>query len=310
MKEYTKNQNEYRVDGKLYVEKIKSCKVREKRNGLYAVECRIHQRGVHWYYCGNEPEYLNKEQAGRGKKFWLSESAKETVAAVIEGYEKLVAAAKAESITVSVKLSDEIGLNVQYKHKAENKYDFVTEIYLNGTLYSQKYTYGQRLKEMLHQLHYIHIDSGLRGTYDCEKEYRIIFEALYDTAGKHGDDLMQLEMKLLNNTADEDECRRLSELLGVKILLPKKNTVGIDEDGEPTTKEYAVIKETVNFSLLHNSGYTFLHRPLFAMIGSTRDNITIDPANRCVVDAAKENMEAVTFEEFLKLIADESIEEK
>ena len=44
------------------------------------------------------------------------------------------------------------------------------------------------------------------------------------------------------------------------------------------------------------------------MIGSTRDNITIDPANRCVVDAAKENMEAVTFEEFLKLIADESIE--
>lgn len=33
MKEYTKNKNEYFLDGKLYVEKIKSCEVYEKRNG-------------------------------------------------------------------------------------------------------------------------------------------------------------------------------------------------------------------------------------------------------------------------------------
>ena len=109
-------------------------------------------------------------------------------------------------------------------------------------------------------------------------------------------------MKLWNNTDDRADTERLSALLGRRILPPLR--------GDAAKKKYAVIAGTVDHALLHDSGYTFLHRPYFAMKGSTHDCITIVPFSRTAVDAAKEDMEEITFEEFLKLFDGESTEEE
>ncbi len=305
MKEYTKNKNEYFLDGKLFVEKIKSCGVVEKRSEKYCVICKIHQRGRNYYYCDREPEYIRRDPNGSGKSLWLSDEAKETVTAAIEEYENRIAAMKKEYTRVPVRLSDEIELNVLFKHKAENKYDFVTEIYLNGAAYSHRSSYGCSLKEMLHQLHFIHFDSGLRGEYDSDKEYDMIFGSLYASAETHGDELMQLELKLLKNKADREECRRLSELIGAYIIPPVKEVIGTDKDGGTVTLEYTVIAETIDRDMLYRSGYSIWHKPYFAMPGSTHDNWMIVPAYRYVLDAAKTDKNAVTFQEFLKLFDDE-----
>ena len=302
MKEYTKNKNEYRADGRLYVEKIKSCAVDSFWNGKYCVVCKIHQRGRNYYYCGREAEYLQKDPHGNGRRLWLSADARAAVAAEIEKYESDIAAAKAESSCVSAELSDEIGLKVWYKHGAGNKYDLVAGVFLNGAVRSYKVSRRLRLEEMLHQLRFIRSESGLRSEGDSDKEYELIFAALYKSAEERGDELMQLEMKLWNNTADREDTERLSALLGRRILPPLR--------GDAAKKKYAVIAGTVDHALLHDSGYTFLHRPYFAMKGSTHDRITIVPFSRTAVDAAKEDMEEITFEEFLKLFDGESTEEK
>ncbi|MBR6873881.1 MAG: hypothetical protein IKN17_10290 [Ruminococcus sp.] len=268
--------------------------------------CKIHQRGRNYYYCGREPEFIQRDPNDIGKKLWLSEDAKETVTAAMEEYERGIEAIKKEYIRVPVKLSEELELIVLYKHKAGNKYDFVNEIYLKGAVPSHKASWGQSLRGMLHSLRFFHLDSGLRGEHDRDKEYDMIFDALYLSAVERGDELMQLEMKLLNNTADREECKRLSELLGEYIIPPISEIIGTDKDGDLIAKEYTVIAETIDRDMLDRSGYNIWHRPYFAMPGSTHENWTIVPTNRYVLDAAKKDKEAISFQEFLKLFDEDN----
>lgn len=66
-------------------------------------------------------------------------------------------------------------------------------------------------------------------------------------------------------------------------------------------KNYVVQADTVDWPLLKNSGYTVMHRPYFAMPGSTHDNWMLNPHTRSGVDAAKKDEPAISFDEFLAM---------
>ena len=76
MKEYMKNRNEYREDGKYFVEKIKSCTVDSKCIGIYHLHCSIHQRGASFYDLKEGNWVLLKDlwkDGDEAEKFWLGD---------------------------------------------------------------------------------------------------------------------------------------------------------------------------------------------------------------------------------------------
>ncbi|MBE6738666.1 MAG: hypothetical protein E7566_08500 [Ruminococcaceae bacterium] len=70
---------------------------------------------------------------------------------------------------------------------------------------------------------------------------------------------------------------------------------------EKFNRNYYVKADTVNIRLLSNSGYAMLHRPYFAMKGSTHSAITLNPHTKVCIDAAPMSEQAICFQDFLKL---------
>ena len=66
-------------------------------------------------------------------------------------------------------------------------------------------------------------------------------------------------------------------------------------------QNYYVKSATADVRLLNQSGYAMLHRPYFAMKGSTHSAITISPHTKVCIDAAPILEEKIDFKEFLKL---------
>ena len=123
----------------------------------------------------------------------------------------------------------------------------------------------------------------------------IAFNPIYLSALKENDRIMQCELKLYYRIADENDCRYLSEVRGVRILpsLPERYD-----------KNYVISKESTTYEdyiLLVNSGYRIAHRPCQAMRGSTYNNSTLNPHTKYGVDAAEQEAEAISFDEFLAL---------
>ena len=82
----------------------------------------------------------------------------------------------------------------------------------------------------------------------------------------------------------------LSKILRLRVLpsLPKEYD-----------RNYVV--DSVNWALLERFGYTILHRPYFAMRGSTHEKWTLNPHTQIGIDAAKDEETAISFKEYLKL---------
>lgn len=91
------------------------------------------------------------------------------------------------------------------------------------------------------------------------------------------------------------ECSLIEKMLEIKTLpqLP-----------DEFDKEYVVDVDTMterSFSLLRRSGYVILHRPYFAMCGSTHKKYTLNPHTKQGVDAAEADHASISFCEFLEL---------
>ncbi len=76
--------------------------------------------------------------------------------------------------------------------------------------------------------------------------------------------------------------------------------------GRKKSINYSIVRKTIDFQLLEDSGYRILHRPYFAMIGSTKSCYTINPHTKTEVDAARQEMEPMTFDDYLKLFNQEN----
>lgn len=71
-------------------------------------------------------------------------------------------------------------------------------------------------------------------------------------------------------------------------------------------RKYFVQTADMDLTLLFDSGYTFFHRPYFAMYACTREAYTLNPHSKQGVDAAPKAAPSIPFQEFLKLFETET----
>ena len=71
-------------------------------------------------------------------------------------------------------------------------------------------------------------------------------------------------------------------------------------------RKYFVQTADMDLTLLFDSGYTFFHRPYFAMYACTRAAYTLNPHAKLGTDAAPKAAQAISFREFLQLFENES----
>ena len=297
MREYMKNGNEYIEDGKRYVEKIKRCRCYRKAGDQYYLECRIHQRGERLQRCVREPEFI--EEHFGGKPLWLSDDAKATVSAAIESFERSVG--EAENCFKRASL-EALGMVLYYEYDyGWMRYRYVIEfkdkegaqqvhLFENGDLHS-----------MLCDISLCSHDAA--GITNAALGNRVIWSnektlkenPVYEAALSLGDVSLQDQLKLYFNAEDDADRIRLSEMLGCSIL-PR-----LSEDFD---RFYTVDPATMDHSKL--AGYHFLHVPYFAMRGKTHSKVAVNPHTRMCKDAAPADDDAMSFDEYLRMVRENS----
>jgi len=125
-----------------------------------------------------------------------------------------------------------------------------------------------------------------------ENNKDIMKDPLYLSVLKNNDRLLLLKIKDHYGLLNSDEIKELSSILNFNYL-PK-----LDERFD---KPYYVYRSEVDTSTFLWSEYRFLHRPYFAMRGSTHDILTINPHTKVIIDAAPEDIQTIRYEEFIKL---------
>ena len=290
MKEYLKNSNEFILDGKRYIEKIRKCACYEIRDNEYIFECRIHERGDHSYRYTVGNDFIVRQYNSK-KVLYLTDKALNTVKSAIADHEKAVETMKNYS-SVSVKNGDRTVV-IYYHHTVGDHVEYLLE-------YDVGEKHGEKIYGRYDSLHRLLCDvadliaanheewSSIIRSSEENIENNPVYKASIDQADK----LFTKILKLHYGIADGSECSVLSEIFGLRIL-PSLS--------EKYDKDYYVVTDTVDGALLNRSRYNILHRPYFAMKGSTHTIITLNPHTKSGVDAAPVLAEAISFQEFLEL---------
>ena len=293
-----KKPNEYRIGDRLYIEKIKSCSCTEKRGDDYLLCCRIHQRG--------DKYYLYEPGAGRlrtvltGEKYlYLSEAAQQTVDQTVRQFDEETSK---EVLNYYVKVEIYEGkVILWYRRLSRSRFAAVLTYPDDEGILCKQYFPVTSLESLIRELSY-----GLsapwrklfpEGTCPIEELHHGTPEGveknpLYLSAGASGDVLMQKQLKIVYRVASPEDCAWLSEK-GGKLVLPALP--------ESHDKRYYVRTDTIDFDALHRSGYQLLHRPYFAMKGSTHEAYSLNPHTKYGVDAAPDEAEIISFDEYLEL---------
>ena len=296
---FPKNPNEFSADGKIFLRKIRSCVCSEKLGDRYLLECGIHQRGRHTYEYVRGNGFIDKQLSCR--RLWLSGSAEGTVLRAADDFDSKLKKILSGGEYVRTDAPG-TGLAVYYRFNPISGYRFLTvaETGRSGIRYS--YYDSRSLEEMLHEVQF----STLNYTADEEKKerHRYLFfsdgrsitdNPFYKSAVERGDENMLLKVKAYYRIADPDDCKKLSKLLGARVLpsLP-----------EEFDRYYYVDSDSVgakDTSLLTRSGYRILHRPYFAMMKSTHKIISLNPHTRQGVDAGPADAGTISFRDYLAL---------
>ncbi len=101
------------------------------------------------------------------------------------------------------------------------------------------------------------------------------------------------ELLVSENLATNDECKRLEELTG-NTILPKADI--------EYNKTFVIYRDGIDVGLLAQSGYRILHRPYFAMKGSTHSKWELNPYTKSGVDAALKDVGGIDFVEFISML--------
>ena len=300
-KRVMKNPNEYRIGDRLYIEKIKSCT--EKRGDDYLLCCRIHQRG--------DKYYLYEPGAGRlrtvltGEKYlYLSEAAQQTVDHTVRQFDEETSK---EVLNYYVKVEIYEGkVILWYRRLSRSRFAAVLTYPDDEGILCKQYFPVTSLESLIRELSY-----GLsapwrklfpEGTCPIEELHNGTPEGvernpLYISAGASGDVLMQKQLKIVYRVASPEDCAWLTEKGGKPVLpaLP-----------ETYDRDFFVRTASIDFALLRRSGYQLLHRPYFGMRGSTHEACSLNPHTKSGVDAAPDEAETISFEEYLELFKQSS----
>ena len=297
-KRVMKNPNEYRIGDKLYVEKIKSCSCTEKRGDVYFLWCRIHQRGNNYYLY--EPGTGRLRTALSGDKYlYLSETAQQTVDDTVRQLDEEISE---EVLNYYVKVDIYEGkVTLWYRRLSRTRFAAVLTYPDDEGVLCKQYFPVTSLESLIRELSYIRATPWRKlfpeGTCPIEELHNGTPEGvernpLYLSAGAVGDILMQKQLKIVYRVASPEDCAWLTEKDGKPVLPP------LPEDYD---RKYYVRTDSIDFDILRRSGYQLWHRPYFAMKGSTHKAYSLNPHTKYGVDAAPDEAETISFEEYLEL---------
>lgn len=297
-KRVMKNPNEYRIGDRLYIEKIKSCSCTEKRGNDYFLWCRIHQRGDKYYLY--EPGAGRLRTALTGEKYlYLSETAQQTVDHTVRQFDEEISK---EVLNYYMKVEIYEGkVTVWYRRLSRSRFAAVLTYPNEEGALCKKIFPVTSLESLIHELSYVRATFWRKlfpeGTCPIEELHNGTPEGvernpLYLSAGASGDVLMQKQLKIVYRVASPEDCAWVTEKIGKPVLpsLP-----------EAYDREYYIRTDSIDFDTLHRSGYQLLHRPYFAMNGSTHKAYTLNPNTKYGVDAAPDEAEIISFDEYLEL---------
>ena len=233
------------------------------------------------------------EYGWKGKRFALSREALGTVLKEVKSFDAHLEAALETYAKIDL---SEFGLMVYYRRISDELFNVLWE---SETHDGKRYRFKEAisLSDVIHEIRFTELGRGgdFRDRVEhliCSTKETIEENPLYIFAVETGDTILRDQLLIYYRIADEAACKRISDNIGARILpsLPKEYD-----------KPYSVEARTIDYDLLSRSGYRIMHRPGFAMRGSTHNACTLNPHTKGGVDAAKFDIPMITFEEYLKL---------
>ena len=284
---YMKNENEYKIDDRLYIKEIGKCDCVKKAGKHYFLYCMIIQRGEHQYCLSEDMDYISKPFGT--KKIWLSPNAKATVQGAVKEFENNVARAHDEFVKVTV---DEIQTTLYYKHTSETSYDYLIERENNGQEREQCFYCDKTINNMIYTVQMLRYYKGKLSSGEYKESVNL--NPLYISSLENNDLIMQLQIKLYYKEESEKDCLLLSEKLGFRIL-PRLS--------DNYNKNYIVDAKTIDKSVLEQSGYTILSSSFMTMMGDryTRRKWKLNPYSKYAETKAEKELPAISFDKYLKL---------
>ena len=284
--------NEFRKDEKLYIKQIKKCSCDRKLGDIYRVRCKIIQRGEKLYLYKAGADFIAKDIID-GERMYLCPEAKKTVEKSVSDFEEWVYEARNSFIDITI---PGIPTDIYYERIGLDVYNLMTISHGDGEediIISQDIS----LRDIIFKLIF---EKNISENKEIEKlisnpdEETIKTHPLYMSAVEQGDELMQKKLKLLFHCETKEDCEWLSEVLNTKVL-PRLS--------KEFDKDYFVDSDNItedDLHLLERSGFVIMHRPYFAMPGSTHSMWSLNPHRKSGTDAVRVGQEAITFADFMK----------
>ena len=281
---------EKNIDGKRYLTEIPNCVCVEKSGDEYRLLCHLQQRGIKFYRCTKDAEFLWQDvgkkslnPVGNAKKKVLEELAR---------FESDTAESELSGFIKAVFPGTDIVLFI--RRRSKKTFDAVMKYTNRDGIPTIRRIANETIGGIIHEM---------RCSFVIDKKSQDLVESLLErgaiadnpilkAALGSGDELLVLQIKLYYNVADKSDCKRLSELLGVRVLPP----LGKEHD-----RYYVIPFAEMDRTLLHDSGYSCSHVPYFAMKGYTHSLWRVNPYAKSIIDAAGKDEETISFEAFLKI---------
>jgi hypothetical protein len=282
MSKEVKKPNVNKVDGKYYVNRIKRVVVKKRIGNLYIVDCEIKMRGIVCYsYYKNDGFITKYDPNGTAspKILYLEDLAFDILNAYIYKFDDEI---KKMEIT-------------KYKHecyfinyiKNDNNYDVYFEYVDENNVNVQYILNDVSINDPRFILHNYPI-SELLMTEEIDNS------PLYILSKERNDLELQRELRIRYGVETKEDCIELSKTKNYEVLPKLDKSFDINFVVSDITNE--------DSTLLDYSGYHILHRPYFAMKGSTHSKWTLNPYTKSGVDAAGINEKSITFEEYKEII--------
>lgn len=281
----TSKMNVVKIGDKYYVKKVKTAKCTKKIGDEYIVTCEIKMRGYNDYIYKKENDYIIKYDplaSSRPKILYLEENALNKVIDTINEFDNDIR-------TLDINKYRNSKYYINYKNNVDKNYDLYFE-YTNNDNIIELYL----LKNI--SICNPHLRLDLYPLTDVIITDDIENNPLYILAKERNDLVLQRKFRLFYNVETKEDIDELSKDMDYEILPKLDETFNINYVVDNISEK--------DIELLDNSGYHILHRPYFAMKGSTHSKWTLNPHTKGGVDAAKENADAITFEEYKNIIND------
>lgn len=278
-------ENVFYRDGKAFIKRIKSCEVRSKSENpdelSYLLYCKIPECGSDRFSFVAGSRFIRSYN----KILWLEDEALETINGVIGEYERERQSIRDRHKTFNCAKWEEYGISVYYEYCAPDEMRFNVYVEANGVEFKiircvSVETVFAMIKEF----------SGDENA--IPKRGDIENNPLYRSALKYGDKRLIAELNFVYGVPSREDLSILESVDGIKRL---------PELSEEYDRYFALDYDDKAILTLKTSKYDFIHTPGFAMKGLTRSKLLVNPHKKYAVDAAKINVQTMTFDEFLKL---------